>query len=336
MRFYFYIAILLLGISFSCGHPQPVKHTLQGPAFGTTYGIQFYGGDPEKIASGIDSVLTVVNRSMSTYIPDSDISRINRGDTTLVVDQMFREVYELSEIVWGLSEGYFDPTIGVLRNAYGFGDDRPLARIDSTTIDSLLQFVGFDKVRLLPRGTMEKELPEIYFDFNAVAKGYGIDRIGAMMEVYGVEHYLIELGGELLSKGQNLDKAQSWTVGIESVESELGDRAYQAAVRLENTGMASSGNYRKFRIDSLTGVRYVHTINPITGGATASNLTSATVIASNCATADAFATAFMAVGLEKSIALIEQHEELEGYLTYTDGPVDRVYISPGFKALLID
>lgn len=319
----------------SCGKNTPKHIILEGKAFGTTYHIQFYLDKNFDAQKGIDSVIAAVNHSVSTYIPISDISKINRGDSTVVVDSIFREVFRISEEVHQKTNGYFDPTIGVLRNAYGFGDTKPLMQIDGPTLDSLMQYVGFDKVRLNSDHTISKKDPHIYFDFNAVAKGFGIDCIGRYFESKNINNYLIEIGGELLAKGEKIDKQEPWIVGIEGINSKLDDRSYTSTIYLLNMGMASSGNYRKFRIDSLTGKKYVHTLNPLTGSAEQSDVTSATVIGPNCAIADAYATSFMALGLEKSKKLLGNLPEIEAYLTFTDaenGP--QVFITDGFKKYL--
>ncbi|QAA82880.1 FAD:protein FMN transferase [Aequorivita sp. H23M31] len=327
--------ILILAMFSSCGKDTIVHDYFEGNAFGTSYHIQIYSNERNDIKAGIDSVVASLNQSLSTYIPESDISKINQGDSTVVVDSNFREVFKLSERINKETNGYFDPTIGVLRNAYGFGDVKPLRIIDKKTLDSLMQYVGFQKVELRNDGTIRKKFPQIYFDFNAIAKGFGIDCIGRYLDSKGVKDYLIELGGEILAKGRNLEKDQLWTVGIESPESELEDRSFDAAVMLDNVGMASSGNYRKFRVDSLTGQKYVHTLNPLTGSAEMSNITSATVIAPTCGEADAYATSFMALGIEKSEELLKKLPEVEAYLTYTDSiHHHKIFITDGFKKMM--
>ena len=335
MKLFFYTFAVLFIIS--CGNKNQHKSVLQGDAFGTTYTIQVYSEKKLNLEKGIDSVIYVVNKSVSTYQPNSDISKINRGDSTIVVDAIFTEVYRISETVYTNTQGFFDPTIGVLRNAYGFGDVKPLKEIDSLTLDSLMQYVGFRKVRINADGTISKKHPEIYFDFNAIAKGYGIDCIGNYLEANGISNYLIELGGEILTQGINLDKNKNWVVGIENVDSQLEDRSYSTTVTLKNEAMAASGNYRKFRIDSLTGKKYVHTLNPLTGSAKKSDVTSATVIAATCALADAYATAFMALGLEKSKEVLKNISGIEVYLTYNnDSNTEKVFITEGFKNRLLN
>jgi thiamine biosynthesis lipoprotein len=321
----------------SCQKKEAVPFVLTGDAFGTTYTIQYFSETPIAAEKGIDSVIYAVNRSVSTYLPNSDISKINSGDSTIIVDEIFRDVFLISEEVHNKSFGYFDPTVGVLRNAYGFGDSEALSQIEGKTLDSLMQFVGFKKVEMLADGRIKKEHPEIYFDFNAVAKGYGIDRIGKFLRDAGIENFLIELGGEILTKGKNLSKDSFWVVGVESVESDLDDRSVTITLQLKNKAMASSGNYRKFRIDSASGKKYVHTINPLTGSAIQSDVTSATVIANTCALADAYATAFMALGLERSKEVLEGLPEIDAYLTYNDSLNNpQAYMTKGFDELIED
>ncbi len=331
------VALLSLFFILSCGNKTPQNFINQGEAFGTTYAIQTYSLEKLELEKGIDSVIYVVNKSVSIYLPKSDISKINRGDASIVVDKTFIDNFNISAEVHKNTNGYFDPTIGVLRNAYGFGDAKPLIEMDRLILDSLLQYVGFNKVKLTSENKIEKQYPEIYFDFNAVAKGYGIDQIGNYLESKGISNYLIELGGEILAKGKNLDKNKPWVVGIENVDSQLEDRSYSSIVMLQDEAMAASGNYRKFRIDSLTGKKYVHTLNPITGSAEKSDVTSATVIASTCAVADAYATAFMALGLEKSKEVLKTLNGIEAYLTYNDqNNKEQVFVTEGFKTHLLD
>lgn len=333
-KLFFILSVISL---VGCKNASNKKYLLQGNAFGTTYTIQYYSTTEFDAQKGIDSIFYVVNKSVSTYMPNSDISKINKGDSTVVIDAIFKEVYLLSEKIHQKSNGYFDPTIGVLRNAYGFGDTKPIQKMDSIKLDSLMQFVGFSKVKLLTDGTIKKENPNIYFDFNAVAKGYGIDCLGRYLESQGVENYLVELGGELLAKGTNLEKEKPWVVGVETIDSALDNRSYSSTVVLQNKGMASSGNYRKYRIDSITGRKYVHTINPLTGAAEESDVTSATVIAKTCAEADAYATAFMAMGLEKAKVMLASLNGVDAHITYLDKQANsQMFVTVGFADLLIE
>ena len=329
------IWFLFLILMISCEKERPYKSFFQGQAFGTTFSIQVYSINEIEFEKGIDSVLSKVNNSVSTYIPESDISKINNGNTAIIVDDVFIDNFNISAEVYEKTGGFFDPTIGVLRNAYGFGDANSIEEIDSLALDSMMKFVGFNKVKLTSENKIEKLYPEIYIDFNAVAKGYGIDLIGSYLDSKGVNNYLIELGGEILAKGKNVEKNKSWLVGIENVN--LNDKSFSSIIALEDIAMATSGNYRKFRIDSLTGKKYVHTLNPITGSASKSDITSATVLASTCALADAYATAFMALGLENSKVILKNIDKIDVYFTYNDqNNEEQVFVTEGLINRLVN
>lgn len=322
-------ALLFLG----CGKGQWTKNQNWGNALGTTYSIIYISDRELDYQQDIDSVFQVVNQSMSTYIPTSDISKINAGDSTIVVDDMFREVFDISNKVHKASNGYFDPTVGVLANAWGFGPGEQM-ELDSLRVDSLLAYVGWDKVAINKDNTIFKAHPAIRFDFNAVAKGYAIDRLGAMLDAKGIKNYLVEVGGEVLAKGTNLVSEKQWTVGIDDPQVEEG-RQLKQIVSLKDRAMASSGNYRKFRVDPETGKKYVHTINPKTGYTKSSNVLATSVVANTCALADAFATTFMAMDLEESQKLLGEHEELEAYIIYLDEEGNTTeFMTPGFKVLV--
>ncbi|MDT0539450.1 FAD:protein FMN transferase [Croceitalea sp. P059] len=310
-----------------------IKNQNIGNALGTTYSIIYIAHEEVDFQKEIDSVFQVINQSMSTYIPDSDISKINDGDTTVVVDTMFKEVFELSTQVYETSDGYFDPSVGVLANAWGFGPGKQI-QLDSIKIDSLLNFVGWNKVKLSPNGTIKKLHPEIRFDFNAIAKGYAIDRLGVLLNNREIENYLIEVGGEVLTQGHNTVTAKDWTVGIDNPNDVL-QRGTSAIITLRNKALASSGNYRKFRIDPETGEKYVHTIDPKTGYTKNSRVLASSVLASNCAIADAYATTFMTLDLEESISLLKNNQELDAYIIYLD-EYDRPqqFMTDGFKTLV--
>ena len=323
-------ALFLLG----CRPSGPVQEQVyRGGALGTSYAIKLYTADAKTFDSAIDSVFRVVNKSLSTYIPDSDISRINRGDTSVVVDAMFREVFRASGEIYERTGGYFDPTVGILVDAWGFGPGPQLA-MDSIRVDSLLRFVGFDKVQLGGDGRLQKAAPGIRLDFNAIAKGYAVDRLAAMLEEAGIVDYLVEVGGEIRVSGENRDRKAPWVVGIEDPRA-TGNRATIRKISLTDRAMASSGNYRKFRVDSVTGEKYVHTIDPHTGFSRNTNILATSVLAATCMEADGYATALMAMELEASEALLSESPGLEGYIIYVDWQGEtREYMTPGFKALV--
>lgn len=328
-------SVLLL---FSCNSETEVSsHEFTGEALGTTYMVKYFSDDEIEFEKSLDSILNEINSSMSTYITKSDISRINRGDTTVIVDDHFVKVFNTSDKIYKESNGFFDPTVGSLVNAYGFGPGEALKKIDSVKLDSLRKLVGFDKIRINDNGTIQKENPAIYLDFNAIAKGYTIDVIAEYLKAKNIENYLIELGGELRASGKNLENEADWVVGIDDPNQGEGPRQLQAKVKLSNSAMATSGNYRKYRLDSVSGQKYVHTINPLTGKAERNNILSATVIAETCMLADAYATAFMALGLERSKDVIENLNNIEVYILYsTEEGGMKVFSTPGFQKNLLE
>lgn len=325
------IALLLL---LGCGPTAPLqRQQYQGGALGTSYSIIVYAAGQRDFTEQIDSVFAVMNHSMSTYVPDSDISRINGGDTTVVVDAMFREVFRTSRDIWQASGGAFDPTVGVLVDAWGFGPGQSL-EMDSLKVDSLLEYVGFEKVHLTPEGRIRKAVPQLRLDFNAIAKGYSIDRLAAMLDGAGIAHYLIEVGGEVRARGGNPEKGEPWRIGIDDPQVTEG-RAIKRVIALQDRSMASSGNYRKFRVDPETGAKFVHTIDPHTGYTRASNILAASVLAPNCMVADGYATTLMAMPLADSQKLLEADNDLDAYIIYLDaGGNVAEFMTEGFKALV--
>ena len=302
---------------------------------GTSYRITYISDKKLDYRPEIDSVFTAINHSMSTYIPDSDISRINNGDSMVVVDQMFRDVFELSKTVHDSTKGYFDPTVGVLVDAWGFGPGKQIV-LDSAKVDSLLDYVGFEKVGITDDNRITKSDYRIRFDFNAIAKGYAIDRLAIMLDAKGITNYLVEVGGEIVARGKNIVTDKPWVVGIDNPEGK--DRSKPIVLlNLKNEALASSGNYRKFRIDPITGKKYVHTVNPKTGYTKSSNVLGSSVIASTCAKADAYATAFMAMDLDDSIKFLVREKDMEAFIVYLDkdGNIEE-FMTDGFKERIVE
>lgn len=330
-------ALLTLSLLFSCGIKEAkiIQNQNSGGALGTSYNIIYQSDKVLDFQKEIDSVFAVVNQSLSTYIPNSDISKINNGDSTVKADHMFKEVFELSKEIYEKTDGYFDPTVGVLVNAWGFGPGEQL-KMDSSRVDSLMNYVGFDKVMVTDENTIQKANKAIRFDFNAIAKGYAIDRLAVLMHDKGIGNYLLEVGGEVVAKGENQIKKKPWATGIEDPQIEEG-RGLKIIINLKDRALASSGNYRKFRIDSITGKKYVHTVDPKTGFTKNSNTLGANVVAKTCAEADAYATAFMAMDLEKVLSLLDSQKELEAYIIYLDETgATKEYMTDGFKKLVFE
>ncbi|SDE05181.1 thiamine biosynthesis lipoprotein [Pricia antarctica] len=335
MKYTYFSLIALLFFSCSPNGPEIFKNQNAGSALGTSYSLTYLSDKQLDLQKEIDSVFDTVNRSLSTYIPNSDISKINRGDSTLVVDAMFRDVFELSKEIYEKTEGYFDPTVGVLVDAWGFGPGEQM-ELDSVRIDSLLNFVGFDKVTLTDENTIVKSNPDIHLDFNAIAKGYTIDRLARLMDQKNIQDYLLEVGGEVVAKGLNKIKEKQWVVGID--DPQMGDtRKLKILINLKDRALASSGNYRKFRTDPITGKKYVHTIDPKTGFTKNANTLGVTTLANTCAKADAYATAFMAMDLDEAIKLLTSQRELEAYIVYLDEKGEpQEFMTEGFKQLITE
>ncbi|MDY7396465.1 FAD:protein FMN transferase [Aureibaculum sp. 2210JD6-5] len=314
----FILFFILFFILCSCKEhrtDEPLK--LEGLAFGTTYHITYFDKDGHDFSKSMDSLFYEVNKSMSTYISNSDISKINSGDTTIVVDSYFKEVFEKSSKIYQETDGIFDPTIGILVNAWGFGPEKPLQQLDSAKVKQLLNLVGFNKVKL-QNDRVFKTNDSIYFDFNAIAKGYAVDIAGRFLETRGIDNYLVEIGGELRTRGLNKTKGKPWKVGIENPNFD-GTRSIEKTVELHNEAMATSGNYRKFKVDSITGKKYAHIINSKTGYPAQSNLLSVSVIAQlDCADVDAYATAIMAMPLKSAKDFLDKQSQLKAFIIYSD------------------
>ncbi|WP_454987595.1 FAD:protein FMN transferase [Capnocytophaga leadbetteri] len=333
-----YLVFILTMVMVACQPSVNEKvYLIEGEAQGSTYHIKYIAERDENLKPAIDSILEVIDRSMSTYRSDSAISKINQGDTTVVVDQHFRKVFEASQQIWQESEGLFDPTVGVLVNAWGFGKQK-ISEADLPTdkkIDSLRKYVGFDKVALTEKNLIKKRYTEILFDFNAIAQGYTSDVVANYLSVRGIKNYIVEIAGEMYLKGKNTVEDKSWTIGVENPLKPLDDRDLVATIQFTNQGLATSGNYRKVWTDS-NGRKYVHSINPLTGRATQSDVLSATVVAPSTMLADGYATMFMVMGLAKSKAFLEKHPDLAVLLVYSDDKhQEATYKTKSFEKLMI-
>lgn len=308
-----FIVVTALFLLVGCKGNNKKEYTkLQGKIFGTTYHIIYKSKN--RYQKKIDSLFANVNKSLSTYLPTSDISRINNNDSTVVVDDLFVEVFMKSKKIYKETDGYFDPTLGQLVNAYGFGAKKGKKEITKEDVNRLMKLVGFDKVQLKDR-KISKQIPEIQFDVNAIAKGFGIDVIARYLESEKIVDYLIEIGGEIRTKG--LKNGKPWKIAIEKPHYD-GTRSVQKIINLTDRAMATSGNYRKYKL-TKNGKKYVHIINPHTGLAQESNLLSASVIANtDCADVDAYATAFMTMGLTKTKAFLEKKPNIKVVLLYVD------------------
>ena len=285
---------------------------LNGSIFGTFYEVTYASNTNENYQKSLDSIFAVINNSMSNYQTGSDISKVNKHQLD-VVDAHFVEVFKASKKIYHETNGVFDPTIGTLVNAWNFGSEQNKTKLDSLRIDSLMQFVGFDKI-VLKNNTLIKTPSKPYLDFNSIAKGYAVDVVAAFLESKNHANYLINIGGELRSKGINISKQSGWTVGIENPNFD-GSHSYDKVLVLKDKSMATSGTYRKFKLDA-NGNRYAHIIDTNTGYPTKTNILSVSVIADTCMMADGYATAFQAMGVENVTQFLTQHPEVQAYLIF--------------------
>ncbi len=325
--------ILIVSLCISCSFPEKgTYYKIAGFAQGTSYHITYQYPDSVNLKSQVDSVLKEFDMLFSLYEPNSLISKVNRNEESLV-NTSFVKIYNTARRVWEESDGYFDVTVLPLVNAWGFGPGRKMD-VEESIIDSLLQFVGMDKVTLLENQII-KQHPNLQFDFNAIAQGYSVDVMETYFDSLGIKNYMIEIGGEIRTKGMN-PSGQLWRIGVDRPDfgNMIPGDQLQVILQMRNKALATSGNYRKFYEED--GVKFSHSINPKTGYPSRDQLLSATVLADDCITADAWATAFMVMGLEKSKAVLETKKEIEAYLIYGDEVGQyRVYTSKGMESFIL-
>lgn len=341
----YFIALTCLFTLISCKEAtQDLSETTQeiyGNAIGTTYSIKYFSNSTKDLEPQVDSLIDLFNQSMSTWVPNSKINQINAGKDSVAVGTEFKEVFDYAQEIYRKTDGYFDPTVGNLVNAYGFGADGKKEKVPTQeTIDSLRQYVGFYKMDMVPAAQPDSYYvmgshSGIYLEFNAIAKGTLVDYIARMLENNGITDYLVEVGGEVVAAGTNLEKQQAWSVGIADPTQKRDGLNYLAAINLEDKAMAGSGNFRKFKVDETSGQQYVHTVNPLTGKAVPSEVLGVNVVAANCTLADGYSTAFMAMPLEKSRVLLPNLPDIEVLIIYmgTDGEL-KFETTPGFNQYL--
>ena len=306
-----FISVLL--VLTSCKNEvENIKYS--GPIFGTYFNVTYHSDNNSRYDRAIDSIFEVINGSLSTYWPDSDISKFNRGDE-VELDDHFKTVFTTSQKIYSETNGVFDPTIGNVVNAWDFGPDEGKFLTDSLTISNLMKYVGFDKLKM--EGSRIIKPDSVYLDFNAIAKGYGIDVVAEYLESKGISNYLVDIGGDLRAGGTNVVSGGPWSIGVDDPNFD-GSQSYSKVIPLSDKGMATSGVYRKFKIDE-NGDRYAHIINTKTGYPTRTNVLSVSVIAPNCMLADGYATAFQAMGVEQTSIFLKDHPELQVYFITYDG-----------------
>ena len=311
MKIYLKLFLFLLLI-YSCNNQRLT--TLTGLIYGTTYNIQFYSSSYENYSKEIDNIFNEIDNSMSTYKSNSIISKVNNNQLVRI-DYHFKNVFNSSKKVYQKTKGRFDPSVGLMVNYWGFGSKKFVANPKLKTEDelfNLLSKVGLDKFEI--NDDKLKRPLDSYIDFNAIAKGYAVDQVGSFLKSKQVDNYLVEIGGEINASGINLNKNKPWVIAIDMPRFD-GDRSIHSTLELNNNSLASSGNYRKFKIDSL-GNRYAHIINPLTGYPTRTKILSVTIKSKECVYADAYATAFHTMSISQIEEFLENSRDMSALVIY--------------------
>ncbi|MEI6851611.1 MAG: FAD:protein FMN transferase [Bacteroidota bacterium] len=333
MKKYFVLILIISSLLFSCKPKHACKYDhINGYTQGTTYSMTYENCTDNDYHGAIDSILRDFDMSLSQYVPNSIISRINSNDTTVRIDEHFRTVFLKSKEIWEQSGGLMDITVGPIINAIGFGAKKQ-TDIDSSKIKDLLRLVGLEKVKLVGNRILKADTA-MKLDVNSIAQGYSVDVVSEFLEKKGVVNYMVEIGGEVRARGKN-PKQELWRIGIDQPKelSSDQDEALQVILGLKDKCISTAGNYRKFHVEN--GVKYTHIINPKTGLSAKSRLLSVSVVATDCITSDGWDTALMVMGLEKSIEFLKHHPELEAYLIYNDEKGNyQVYMTNGLKSMI--
>lgn len=307
--------------------PDPMR--IEGKTMGTSYHIIYFDAEKRDFKNGVDSILIVVNKSINNYDSTSEVSRFNRSRKGVAFQlPYFYDPVKKAADVNAVSDGAFDPTVMPLVNAWGFGPAKQI-NPDSAQIDSIRAFVGFFKIKLT-KDSLIKLDPRVQFDFGGIGQGYGADVVTEFLRSKGITDMLVELGGEGMALGKNLKTNKPWEIGILDPNSTYEDQFFKAYVALKDKSFTTSGNYFNYR--EIDGKKYSHTIDPKTGFPAQRAILSASVFAADCTTADVWGTAFMVMGHEKAIEILNEHPELDALLIYSsaDGKME-TYLTAGIK-----
>lgn len=286
---------------------------VKGEAQGTTYNITYQDSISRNFKAAIDSLLLQFDESLSTYRKGSEIITFNENDSFNFVLPYFLPVLQASEKIYNASNGAFDPTVYPLMQAWNFKKEKP-AIPDSTRIDSIMNFIGFNKI-LFNETTVKKAVNQVRLDFNAIAQGYSIDVVFNFLAAKGIENMMVELGGEVRAKGVN-ESGDLWAIGIDNPKPEASDAKRMAIITLDDKAMSTSGNYRNYF--EFEGVRYGHTIDPRTGYPVQRDIISATVVAPTCMEADGWSTTFMVTGLAEAKEILKTQLNISAFFIYED------------------
>ena len=306
-------------------HSMPYRKTSDF-IFGTTYHVT-YQCDSD-LTQSIKAELLKVDASLSPFNKESVITAVNENQD-VQLDDMFKEVFNLAMDISKDTDGAFDITVAPLVNAWGFGFKNG-SQPSSHQVDSLLQLVGYEKVSMV-NGKVMKQDPRIMLDCSAIAKGYGTDRVARLLQSRGIQNYMVEIGGEVVTSGVNPDRVP-WKVGVTKPTDDSLNIGHelQTVLNVTDKAMATSGNYRNYYFKG--GKKFAHTVDPKTGYPVQHSILSATVLSKSCAVADAYATSFMVMGFDKARQVLERHPELMAYFIYSNqkGDMD-VWYSPSLR-----
>lgn len=328
-----FLLFLIIGTYLAITRKEEAKDIpfqyCEGAIFGTVYHATYQCDS--SLNGKILEELQAVDQSLSMFNPNSTISQINSGKSN-ETDSLLRTIFHIAREVSQATDGAFDITVAPLVNAWGFGFKHG-ALPDSLQVDSLRQLIGWNRISLKDNKFFRED-PRMIIDLSAVAKGFGSDCVAQMFRKHGINNFMIEIGGEVVTSGVS-PKAKAWRIGVNKPQEDSTSTSneLQTILQMNNCAMATSGNYRNFYIDN--GRKIAHTIDPKTGYPVQHSILSSTVIAPTCAIADAYATAFMVLGLEKSLQVLDKHPELMAYFIHTDKEGNyQVWKSPGIEAFI--
>lgn len=303
-----YLLLLFITVC-SCTNNSLQKTSISGYVYGTTYNIVYFSEEELQLKMQIDSLFNVIDMSMSTYNLNSLITKINDNEN-IELDNHFKFVFNVSKNIFNKTDGYFDPSIGPLVNSLNFGPknyDLPQGNLKA--------LVGLDKFNIIDNKLIRPF--NSFIDFNAIAKGYSVDVISHFLSNNNIANYLVEVGGEIRSSGINIDGNKNWRVGLDTPRFDGLQKDLYKIFDLKDRSMATSGVYRKFKIDSL-GNKYAHIINPKTGYSSTTNILSVTVISENCIEADAYATALQLMSIDEITILANKNSDISIFIIYYD------------------
>ena len=332
------LSVSFLFILLGCSIQEPRLIIKTGTAQGSTYQIRYVTTKSSKldkeIGKNIEKAFKEIDYSMSTWVQKSLINQVNNTNNWIQVDHHFLKVLNRSLEIAKESKGDFDPTIGPLVQIWGFGHNEIHTEVTDEQIQKTLESVGYEKIEI--DGQRVRVHKNSMIDFNAIAQGYTVDVISKNLEEHGITRYMVEVGGEVRTRGSNGNN-ETWVIGVDKPQENIDmENRFQIILKLENASLATSGNYRKFWVDNKSGLKYSHTINPATGYPAKNNLLSASIIAPTAMDADAYATVCMVRGLDDCKELLNSNPKLEGYLIFSDQTEGwQVYITNGFQNLIL-